>query len=139
MRIDAANAIHPETGTRGVGGVSCIYYLREVEVVAARGTTSSRRYRKLKATFKADCQARGAVCWLCGQAIDYTIPHRDPDTGVFNADAFELDHMHPRSTHPDLAEDPANFRPAHRACNGKRGNKMPKQSIGRLSRQWHIP
>lgn len=102
-----------------------------------RGTSSSRRYRKLKATFRAKCQADCLPCWLCGQSIDYSIPHRDPITGVHNDDAFELDHLYPRSTHPELSEDPANFKPSHRACNYMRGNSMKVGKIGSLTRTWY--
>lgn len=97
---------------------------------------TSRLYRKLRAIFRAQCAQTKAPCWLCGQPIDYNIPWRDPHTGHVNDDAFELDHLHPRSTHPEHAEDPGNFRPSHRACNRKRSNKMPSGGLGRISRNW---
>ena len=70
----------------------------------------TRRYMKLRAIFLDGCKEANAPCWLCGQPIDYRIPHNDPVTGAVNREAFELDHAYPRSTHPELAEDPSNFR-----------------------------
>lgn len=68
-------------------------------------------------------------CWLCGQAIDYDADWRNPAS-------FALDHAKPLSTHPDLAQDPANFRSAHRRCNASRGAKEPAPSLGVTSRSW---
>lgn len=99
---------------------------------------TSRRYRKLRAEFRATCQTEARACWLCGQPIDYAIPWKDPLTGYVNDDAFELDHLYPRSTHPDFAEDPGNFRAAHRGCNRKRSNKLQVGSLGRVSRAWTV-
>ncbi|MFJ3030959.1 HNH endonuclease [Rothia terrae] len=97
---------------------------------------TSRLYRKHRIQFKAQCAASNAPCWLCNQPIDYSIPWKDPLSGGINDDAFELDHLYPRSTHPELAEDPGNYRPSHRSCNRKRSNKMPTGSLGNLTRQW---
>ena len=74
------------------------------------------------------CEAMDARCWLCGAPIDYLL--RDAD------DAFELDHYYPVSTHPQLCEDPGNFRPSHRSCNRARGNRPPRASLGTTSREW---
>lgn len=100
------------------------------------GRLDSRRYRGERTKFLAACKERGTPCWLCGQAIDYTIPWKDPHTGQINDDAFELDHLYPRSTHPELSEDPGNFRASHRSCNRERSNKMPRAGLGGLSRVW---
>ena len=90
---------------------------------------TSRRYRKLRKAFRAECEALNKPCWLCQQAIDYRIEWPDEE-------AWELDHLYPRSTHPELAEDPANFRPSHRLCNLRRGNKMPQPGLGSVKRRW---
>jgi 5-methylcytosine-specific restriction endonuclease McrA len=49
-------------------------------------------------------------CHICGQPIDYTLTTPHPQS-------FELDHIKPVSTHPELSLDPKNHAPAHRACN----------------------
>lgn len=96
--------------------------------MAGDGQTS-RRYRALRKAFRAKCEQENAPCWLCQMPIDYRIEWP-------NDDAFELDHLYPRSTHPEHAEDPANFRASHSACNNKRSNKMPTGGLGTLSRTW---
>lgn len=90
---------------------------------------STRRYKALRKAFKDQCQRTNAPCWLCGQEIDYTAPQGTPDT-------FNLDHAFPRSLHPELAEDPGNFRAAHENCNQSRGNKTPTGGLGLTSRKW---
>ena len=94
------------------------------------GRVQTRRFHRLKAEFFAKCQAERPVCWLCGQPIDYSA---DPGT---TADSLTLDHRVPVSKRPDLQEDPANFEPAHFACNSRRGNSEPPVSLGVLSRKW---
>lgn len=49
-------------------------------------------------------------CYLCGQPIDYTLHHLDPQ-------AFQLDHIVPLSVAPHLAFDPTNHGATHRTCN----------------------
>lgn len=78
---------------------------------------------------KREVRARRDPCWLCGQAIDYTLPHDDPH-------AFSVDHIKPWSTHPELREDPANLAAAHASCNKSRGNRTPPPSLGLRSRDW---
>ena len=79
------------------------------------GRVQTRRFHRLKAEFFAKCRAERPVCWLCGQPIDYSA---DPGT---TADSLTL---------------PANFEPAHFACNSRRGNGEPPVSLGVLSRKW---
>lgn len=69
-------------------------------------------------------------------SIDYDIPRIDPYTGKLNPEAWELDHLYPQSTHPELAEDPGNFRHSHAQCNNERSNSAPSQPIRRPSRRW---
>ena len=71
-----------------------------------------------------------ATCWICRQRIDY-----DADPGT-TEDSHELDHYYPVSTHPDLQEDPSNFRHAHRRCNGQRSNQAPKAGLGEQIPDW---
>jgi 5-methylcytosine-specific restriction endonuclease McrA len=97
---------------------------------------STRRYRKQRADFRQTCAEHinhdgtiGAHCWLDGRPIDYTLPREHPE-------AFNLDHAFPVSTHPELAEDPANFRPSHKDCNERRGDNDPFIHIGSPSEDW---
>ena len=93
---------------------------------------STRRMRDAKATFRAECAADDAPCWLCGTSIDYDAAHDDYDNG----ERFELDHYYPASTHPQHYDDPANFRASHADCNRERSNDAPRPSIGTTSRRW---
>lgn len=100
-------------------------------MTAPKVNRGTRNMRGLKKTFRTECEAANEPCWLCGQAIDYTAP---PET----ADAFEYDHFHPVSTHPQLAEDPANARASHSSCNRSRGDTDPADllTVGQQSRTW---
>ncbi|ATZ08318.1 HNH endonuclease [Corynebacterium striatum] len=93
------------------------------------GWANTRYQKKLAAEFKARCTKDNTPCHLCGQPIDYTAPPQTPD-------AFELDHYYPRSTHPELVEDPANFRAAHSNCNRSRGKGTAIHTLGNQSEQW---
>lgn len=90
---------------------------------------TSRRYRLLRKQFRTEGQRDDARCWLCGCPIDWTLDWPDDQ-------AWELDHLYPRSTHPQHAEDPANFRHSHRACNRTRSNGTPKTGTGTPTRNW---
>lgn len=93
------------------------------------GSIDTSAYRVARAKFRAECAEADAPCWLCRMPIDYDLEWPDPD-------AFELDHLYPRSTHPEHTLDPANFRASHKLCNGKRGNSMPTVQIGTHTRRW---
>lgn len=90
-----------------------------------RGRTS-RNFLRLVANLKAQRRP----CCRCGLAIDYTLRWPDPDS--FSADHYP----HPLSTHPHLAEDPANLDAAHLRCNTGAGNREAKPTIGVTSRDW---
>lgn len=90
---------------------------------------STRRYKTLRAEFRSKCRTRNTPCWLCGKPIDYDLPREHPD-------CFNLDHALPKSARPDLAEDPANFRPSHKVCNERRGADEPTIDLGRPSEPW---
>ncbi|RDI13461.1 HNH endonuclease [Rhodococcus sp. AG1013] len=90
---------------------------------------STRRHKSLRADFKLRCESQGANCHLCGQPIDYTLPSS-------HLDAFQLDHLHPVKTHPQLVDDPANFRASHASCNASRGADAVTSVLGTLSEQW---
>lgn len=67
-------------------------------------------------------------CYLCHQPIDYSLPGTD-DLGM------SVEHIKPRSTHPHLTWDPANWAPSHLDCNRAKGNRAPL-GLGANSRQW---
>lgn len=98
--------------------------------MAGDGQTSRRWREKIRPQFREQCETENAPCWLCSMPIDYTITDKDDD------EVWEPDHLYPRSTHPEHAEDPANLRASHRRCNNKRGNRKPQQGLGTLTRQW---
>ncbi|POH62203.1 HNH endonuclease [Cryobacterium zongtaii] len=74
-------------------------------------------------------KAKGLVCWLCGQPIDYKLksPH---------VDSFTVDHVKSWKHHPELREDPANLASAHRRCNSSKGAGAAKPGLGNLSEEW---
>lgn len=90
---------------------------------------STRRFKAQRTAFRNDCATRELPCWLCGNTIDYTLPKEHPE-------AFNLDHGIPVATRPDLAEEPANFRPSHKTCNEARGTSDPHIQLGQPSEPW---
>ena len=89
---------------------------------------STRRYKADKATFREQCRETNAPCWLCGNPINYTLDYPHPES-------WSLDHEHTVSAHPELAEDPANYRPSHLDCNRQRGTTTPT-GLGHPSERW---
>lgn len=86
--------------------------------------------KRLRAEFFAAGRAADLPCWICTQKIDY-----DADPGT-TPDSHELDHYYPVSTHPELEEDPTNFRHSHRGCNAERSNAAPVASLGEPIPDW---
>lgn len=102
---------------------------RKATPAEIRGRNSTR-YLKLKARYRAKCEAHAVPCHLCGQPIDYSLPSgEDPNS-------FEVDHFYPVDTHPELFEDPENYRASHKACNGSRGTKDVTPTLGTPSEAW---
>ncbi|WP_043456490.1 HNH endonuclease [Gordonia polyisoprenivorans] len=89
--------------------------------------TSDRQYRKARDRYRAKCEQFNVPCHLCGQPIIW---------GPDSPDPFTLDHFYPRSTHPELALDPGNFRPSHASCNKSRGAKDVRPLLGNPSEAW---
>jgi 5-methylcytosine-specific restriction endonuclease McrA len=89
---------------------------------------SGYRWRQLRARFRSQCHAAHARCWLCGGPIDWDAAPNTPAS-------FEVDHALPRSTHPELAWEPANFRPSHVSCNRSRGHR-PHPRAGWVPAAW---
>ena len=72
-----------------------------------------------------------ALCWICGQPIDYTLAPSSADT------AWEPDHVLPVHKRPDLELDLNNIRASHRQCNRSRGDGTNGENIiGQQSRVW---
>lgn len=94
-----------------------------------RTALETAAYTALRADLRHEWEAQNAPCWLCGQPIDYRAAPGEPE-------ALDLDHVKPRSTHPHLALDRNNCRPAHARCNRSRGNRNPHPGIGAQSEPW---
>ena len=78
-----------------------------------RRANGSRRTRLRKRVLAAY-----DTCWLCGRAVDKTLPPGHPWSG-------EVDEVIPVSRGGDPL-DWDNVRLAHRICNERRGNKTPQ-------------
>lgn len=104
--------------------------------VAGGLRVNTRRMKLLRAEFFAEgkrLDAEGdpaANCWLDGQRIDY---NADPGT---SPDSHNLDHFHSVRDHPELQEDPSNFRHSHKLCNGVRGADGPSLGLGEAVPDW---
>lgn len=64
---------------------------------------------------RAALKRENRPCWICGIAIDYSLPAVHPFS-------FELDHIKPIDRFPDLAFVRSNWAPAHRKCNRAKSN-----------------
>src|SRR5690606_17314989 len=98
--------------------------------------TNTRRMHQLRTDFFEEGRRLAAEhdpeanCWLCKGEIDYdAAPGSTPDS-------HHLDHFHPVSTHPELQEDPDNFRHSHVACNLSRGARTPSPGLGEPMPDW---
>lgn len=80
------------------------------------------------AAFRRDYKLR-AVCWICGQPINYEAPSSAPD-------GWAPDHYRPVSKFPELEFDLSNIRPSHVQCNLSRGAGDGIDHIGSTSRVW---
>ncbi|QLQ11166.1 MAG: HNH endonuclease [Nocardioidaceae bacterium] len=97
--------------------------------MSANHGRSTRRFKEQRRKFKQRCREHGAVCYHCEQPIDY-------DAGPDDPNSFNVDHQFPLSTHPHLAEDPANFLPSCAGCNKARGAGPIRRTLGETSRDW---
>lgn len=75
----------------------------------------------------------GAVCWICGKPIDYSLPISSAPK------AWEADHYLPFDLHPEYEYDLPNIRPSHMSCNRARGTRAGIDLLGTPSRQWRRP
>lgn len=86
-------------------------------------------YRDLKAEFRDECDDQQQPCWLCNRPINYSLEHPHPES-------FSVDHAKTVKEHPELGDDPLNFRPSHLVCNQRRGDEDPHIDIGEPSEAW---
>lgn len=93
--------------------------------MAASDGRSSRAWKRLCAQLRRELPP---ICHLCGGDIDLGLHHLDKW-------AWTLDHVLALDTHPHLAMDPTNLRPAHRSCNSSKGTGSSTTSV-RTSRTW---
>ena len=75
-----------------------------------RNTTIRDRHRATIAKGKP-------ACGICGEPIDYTLPHTDPQSYV-------VDHIVPYSASKD--DTSSNKQPAHNACNAAKSDTVPE-------------
>lgn len=69
------------------------------------------------------------ICAICHNYIDVTLPMNDPETGLRNKLAVEVDHKHPRARGGALYELD-NLQLTHHVCNRKKGAKMDSDYDG---------
>lgn len=93
----------------------------------SKNTSKWRRIRRL--AWDRDRKAR-AVCHICGEKIDYSIPASSAPR------AWEPDHLIPYAQNPNLELDLSNIGASHKECNRKRGNGTHDNEIGRRTRIW---
>ena len=79
--------------------------------MASSDGRSSRAWKALCSELRREL---APICWICGRDIDLTL---DPRHRM----SWTLDHVLPMHTHPELAMDRTNLRPAHRSCNSRKG------------------
>lgn len=93
-------------------------------------TRSTRWPYVRKQAWDRDRKAK-AVCHICGQPIDYSIPASSAPL------AWEPDHIIPVSIDPSLELDLSNVKASHRNCNRTRGNGTNGENdLGVRSRIW---
>ena len=104
----------------------------------AGARTNTRRMHRLRDEFFDDGRRYDAdpttrhlsVCWLCKGRIDY-----DAKPGT-TPDSHNLDHYLTVKDHPELQDDPDNFRHSHKSCNQERGTTAPSAGLGEEMPPW---
>lgn len=97
--------------------------------MAESGRAGSRWRRVRLLAWNRDRRLK-AVCHICGEPIDYTIPASSAPL------SWEPDHIVAFSKAPELELDLNNIRPSHMRCNRQRGNGSNDGAIGQRSRIW---
>lgn len=93
-----------------------------------RMACSGRAWVKATAPFRRACEQAGAHCSLCGGPIDY-LAHPNA------RHAFTVDHI-VSLLNGGAPLDPRNWRPAHRGCNAREGNRMRQRRATHVSTRW---
>lgn len=93
----------------------------------SKNTSKWQKIRRL--AWDRDRRAR-AVCHICGQPIDYSIPASSAPL------AWEPDHVLAYAIAPELELDLNNIKASHRQCNRQRGTGTHDNDLGRRSRIW---
>lgn len=94
-----------------------------------RGTRyNDHTYAKRTRALRHHVQRTGEPCWLCGEPIDLDLPPTHPK-------AFTADHVDAIANGGRLLGE---LRPAHRACNSRRGRRRTPEQINRptTTREW---
>lgn len=73
--------------------------------------------------------SKDPVCAICHMPIDITLPMKDPETGLWNPLAVEVDHIVPRVRGGPMYEMD-NLQLTHNRCNRKKGSKMDSDYEG---------
>ena len=73
-------------------------------------------------SFRQACEEADAICWICQEVIDYSLPN-------WHDFSYSLDHYQPKHHRPDLENDKGNWRPSHSICNNRRGSLPPRLTI----------
>ena len=95
-----------------------------------RKRRGGKRWLDVRARAFARDRAALAPCWICGEAIDYSL-------GISTCrDAWEADHYLDVDSHPELEYDLANVRPSHQRCNRSRQKRAGIDLLGTPSRDW---
>lgn len=81
--------------------------------MAGQGKYNDRRYRSLANELKRKTRVENLPCWICGLFIDTDLHWKEPMS-------FTADHIKPIALGGSLYGE---LRPAHRACNSRRGKK----------------
>lgn len=98
----------------------------EHDPALVRRATSGRPYQRMVGILKRDGVH---ICWICGVAIDMTLPHNDRYS-------WTLDHVYAKAIYPCLGLDPLNHREAHRACNSAKGIGSTPTHRAHNTRDW---
>jgi len=98
--------------------------------------TNTRLMHKLRDEFFAEGKRLDAAgdpaanCWRDGLPIDYNV---DANT---TPDSHNLGHFRSVRDHPELQEDPTNFRHEHALCNQSAGAGMHSGGLGETVADW---
>ena len=110
---------------------------RTPRAVEIRKIRSSHTYKSASEKFRKACsqqnRGQGAPCWLCGQAIQYSL--RFPHPG-----SFSVDHVIAVNERPELILDVSNWAASHFSCNSARGGMgedlLGPGALGVPSEEW---